>query len=64
MSNPKKLYRIPYTGIIAGVCSGLAEYFDIDVTLIRIIWLVLFFSAGIGFIPYIIMWLIMPPKYF
>jgi phage shock protein C len=47
---------------IAGVCAGLAEYFDLDVTLIRIIWLVILFAGGAGLIGYIIGWIVMPEE--
>jgi phage shock protein C len=45
---------------IAGVCAGLARYFHVDVVLVRLIFLVLAFSTGIGFIAYIIGWIVMP----
>jgi phage shock protein C len=47
---------------IAGVCLGIAEYFDLDPTLIRLIWLVLIFGAGTGLIAYIIGWIVMPEE--
>ncbi len=47
---------------IAGVCLGFSEYFDIDVTLVRIIWLITLFMSGFGLIPYIIAWIIMPEE--
>ncbi|MBC8312720.1 MAG: PspC domain-containing protein, partial [Candidatus Cloacimonetes bacterium] len=42
----KKLYRNPKDKKLAGVCSGLAEYFEIDVTLIRIIWILFVLLGG------------------
>ena len=45
---------------IAGVCAGLARYFDVDVVLVRLIFLVLALSTGIGFIAYIVAWIVMP----
>jgi len=46
---------------IAGVCAGFARYLDVDVTLIRIIWLILVFvPPGAGLIGYLFAWLIMP----
>ncbi|HWQ55345.1 MAG TPA: PspC domain-containing protein [Bryobacteraceae bacterium] len=45
---------------IAGVCAGLARYLDSDVTLIRIVVLVLALSTGIGFILYLVAWMLMP----
>jgi len=67
VSARKRLMR-PRTGRkIAGVCAGLAEYFDLDVTLVRVLWLVItFFSALIfGTVGYIVAWIVMPeePEY-
>jgi phage shock protein C len=48
---------------IAGVCAGFARYFEVDVTLMRIIWLVLVFvPPGVGLIGYLLAWLIMPKE--
>ena len=62
---PKRLYRIPSQGRIAGVCAGIAEYLNADVTLIRLLWIVLsVVPGGIigGIIAYIAAWLIMPTE--
>ncbi len=59
MSN-KKLYRSKRQSVIAGVCGGLAEYFDIDVTIIRLIWAVAFFMGGVGLLAYIVAAIIIP----
>lgn len=48
---------------IAGVCGGLGEYFDIDPTVFRIILGVAFLTGGFGFIPYIILWFVLPRDY-
>jgi phage shock protein C len=57
-----KLIR-PRTGRkIAGVCLGFAEYFDIDVTVVRVVWLVCAFMTVIGFISYPIAWIIIPEE--
>jgi phage shock protein C len=45
---------------IAGVCAGFARYFDVDVILVRVLWLVLALSTGIGFIAYLAAWIVMP----
>src|SRR5437763_797801 len=46
---------------IAGVCAGLAQYLSVDVTLVRIVWLILVFTPpGAGLIAYLLAWLIMP----
>ncbi|WP_125766915.1 PspC domain-containing protein [Lapidilactobacillus wuchangensis] len=56
----KKLYRSATNRKFAGVCGGLGEYFNVDPTLIRIIFVAAFFFAGVGLFPYIILMLIMP----
>lgn len=49
---------------IAGVCAGFARYLDVDVVLIRILWLGLALcSGGLGFIVYLVAWIIMPSDY-
>ena len=61
MSNPvKKLYLDVEDRKICGVCSGLAAYFDIDVTLIRILFLAGLFCGGFGFWLYVIIWIVAP----
>ena len=45
---------------IAGVCTGFARYLAVDVTLVRIVWLVIALTAGVGFIAYIVAWIAMP----
>ena len=57
----KKLYRSS-NRIMAGVCGGIAEYFDVDPTLIRVVYLILsLFSAGFpGVLLYIILMILMP----
>ena len=48
---------------IGGVCAGFARYLDVDVTLIRILWLVVALFGGVGFIAYLVAWLLMPKDY-
>ena len=57
----KKLYRSP-DGVIGGVCGGLADYFEIDPVIVRLIALLLL-MGGIGFIPYLLLWLVTPEEY-
>ncbi|PLA04590.1 PspC domain-containing protein [Streptococcus oralis subsp. dentisani] len=45
---------------IAGVCAGVANYFDVDPTIVRVIWGVLAFCYGAGIVAYIILWIIAP----
>lgn len=60
---PRRLVRIPGEGRIAGVCAGIAAYLGLDVTLVRLAWVVLSIIPGAvigGIIAYIVAWLIMP----
>ena len=57
----KKLYRNTANKMIVGVCAGLADYFKVDATIVRLIWVLLSFF-GPGVIAYIIAALIIPEK--
>jgi len=57
-----KLYRSKSNRIIAGVCGGLGEYFKVDPTLIRLLWVLLSLSGGAGVVAYIIAWIIIPEE--
>ena len=61
----RRLYRCRHDKRLAGVSSGLAEYFDVDVSLVRILWVVSIFFGGIGILLYIVMAIIVPmePEY-
>jgi phage shock protein C len=61
MTTPKRLYR-SNEKMIAGVCSGLADYFDIDPTIIRILFVVIAFAGGAALLAYLIMWIIVPQE--
>ena len=56
----KKLYLSDTDKKIGGVCGGLAQYFDIDPIIVRIIWFIAAFFYGIGLIPYLAFWIIVP----
>lgn len=58
----KRLYKIEEGKKVFGVCGGIAEYFDVDPTLIRLLWVVLVLCAGTGILAYIVAALIMPNK--
>jgi phage shock protein C len=45
---------------IAGVCAGMAEYLEVDATIVRLVWLLLAIFTGVGFIAYLIAWIVMP----
>jgi phage shock protein PspC (stress-responsive transcriptional regulator) len=56
----KRLFRDENNKVIGGVCSGLANYFNMDVVVVRVIFLLMFFSVGFGLIPYLILWFAVP----
>jgi len=58
----KKLYRSTTDKMLGGVAGGLAEYFDIDSTLVRVLFIVVVFLGGGGIIAYIILWIVVPQK--
>lgn len=58
----KRLYRIEEGKMIAGVCGGIAEYFDLDPTVVRLGWILFSAVAGGGILAYIIAALIIPVK--
>lgn len=61
--NGKKLYKSKTDKKICGVCGGLAEFFSVDPTIVRLIWaIVTLFTVGTGIIAYIICALILPEK--
>jgi len=58
----RRLYRSQTNKVIAGVCGGLGEYFNIDVTVIRLVWILLTLLGGTGVIAYILAYFIIPAK--
>lgn len=58
----KRLYRVEKDKKIFGVCGGIGEYFNIDPTVIRVIWAILVFAAGTGVLAYFICALCMPSE--
>ena len=56
----KRLYRARKGEMIGGVCAGLANYFMIDPTIVRLAFVLLFFAGASGFMIYLILWIIMP----
>lgn len=57
---PKKLYRSSRDRMLGGVAGGLAEYFEIDSTLIRILFVIIVFIGGTGILAYILLWIVVP----
>lgn len=57
----KRLYRSTKDRMIAGVCGGIAEYFNIDPTIVRVIAVLLLLPGGFpGLVPYLVLWIIVP----
>ena len=59
---PKRLFRDPDNKVIGGVCSGLADYFDIDTTLVRAIVASSIIFAGVGLGLYLVLWIVLPAE--
>lgn len=62
MSNGRQLRRSKDNRMIAGVASGVAEFFDIDVTVVRVIWALTIIFGGFGLLAYVIMWIVVPEE--
>jgi phage shock protein C len=59
----KRLYRSRDEKMIGGVCGGLAQYLDVDPTLIRVLWVVVtVMGAGTGLLAYLILWVLIPQE--
>lgn len=56
----KRLQRSRTEKMIGGVCGGVAVYFNIDPTLVRILWVAMTLIVGVGILLYLIMWVVMP----
>ncbi len=59
---PQNLYKSRKDKVFAGVCGGLAEYFNVDVTLIRLVWVLAIFAGGTGIFLYLIAMIIIPDE--
>ena len=64
MERTNRLYRSKTSRVIGGVCGGLAEYFDVDPIIIRLLFLIIAFAGGGGILVYIILWIAIPEKPF
>ena len=58
--NVKRLYRSRGERMLGGVCGGLAEYFNMDPTIVRLIMVLAAFAGGPGLVAYVILWVIIP----
>jgi phage shock protein C len=61
-ANGKRLERTLKGRWLAGVCAGIAEYFDIDPVLIRVLFVVTAFVGGLGIVAYLAGWVLMPEQ--
>ncbi len=57
---PKKLYKSSSNKMVCGVCGGIAEYINVDPTIIRLLWAVFCFMAGAGVLAYFVAAIIIP----
>ncbi|MBN1630079.1 MAG: PspC domain-containing protein [Thermoleophilia bacterium] len=58
----KRLYRSRADKMIGGVCGGLGEYFEVDPTIVRVLWVAVTLFGGAGVIAYLILWVIVPEE--
>lgn len=58
----KRLYRSITDQKLGGVCAGIAKYFGIDPSIIRLVWIFAFFCLGIGALAYLLAWFIIPEE--
>jgi phage shock protein PspC (stress-responsive transcriptional regulator) len=62
-SRPKQLHRSRRDRKIAGICAGLAEYFDVDVVIMRVAWVIFgFVSVGVAVLLYLVLILVIPSE--
>ena len=59
-TEPKRLYRSRENRVIAGIAGGIAEYFNIDPVIIRLVFILLLFAGGMGIIMYLLAWILVP----
>jgi phage shock protein C len=62
VESPKKLYRSKTDRMVGGVCGGIAAYFNIDSSLVRLGWILLSLAAGTGLLVYVICWIVIPEE--
>src|SRR3954469_12964231 len=62
LDGPRRLRRSRGDRMIAGVCGGIAEHFDLDPAVVRIATVTLVFAGGVGIVPYVAAWILMPSE--
>ena len=63
MNEQKKLYKISEQKMVCGVCAGIAEYLNVDVSIVRLVTVLIAFACGSGLIAYIAAAIILPEKH-
>lgn len=58
--NPKRLFRDKDSAVLGGICAGIAAYFNIDVIVVRALYIIAFLGLGAGFLLYLVLWIIIP----
>ena len=58
MDETRKLQRSTSNKMIAGVCAGIGKYFNLDPTIIRVLYVLMVFFAGFGILLYLILWIV------
>lgn len=64
MNEVRRLYRARFNRVIGGVCYGMANYFNMDPTIVRLIWVLFTLLGGAGVLAYIICWIVIPEEPF
>lgn len=62
VGRPKRLYRSEKDRVIAGVCGGLGQYFNVDPTIFRIIFVLFTLAGGSGILAYLLLWIVIPAE--
>ena len=60
--NDKKLYKSRNNKMLCGVCAGIAEFFNIDPSIIRVLWILFSLAAGSGILAYILIAIVLPEE--
>lgn len=60
----KRLMRSSTDKKLGGVCAGLADYLDLDATLVRVLWVLAVFCGGTGLLLYVVLWIVLPVEPF
>ncbi|NLI39818.1 MAG: PspC domain-containing protein [Caldisericales bacterium] len=58
----KRLYRSRKNRVLGGVCGGLADYLNLDVSMVRLVAILVIFFGGLSFLAYIVLWIVVPEE--